>query len=108
MERASCPFYAAFRIVVQALNNSAIPVEEAYKILTDEKQNGHLVLLDAKAAFDKVIHSHLYHCFDDLTNYRQNCYSSIVDAIVFASDVKRCTLSYFASVSSSETMDRRG
>jgi hypothetical protein len=27
--------------------NAAIPVEEAYKILTDEKQNGHLVLLDA-------------------------------------------------------------
>ena len=37
---------------------------------------------------------------------RTNCYSSIVDGIVFASDVKRCTLSYFASVSSSETMDR--
>ena len=48
------------------------------------------------------------HCFDDLTNYRQNCYSSIVDGIVFASDVKRCTLSYFASVSWSETMDRWG
>jgi hypothetical protein len=46
------------------------------------------------------------HCFDDLTNYRQNCYYSIVDGIVFASDVKRCTLSYFASVSLSETMDR--
>ena len=40
--------------------NSALPVEEAYRILTDEKQNGHLVLLDAKAAFDKVIHSHLF------------------------------------------------
>ena len=40
--------------------NAAIPVEEAYKILTDEKQNGHLALLDAKAAFDKVIHSHLF------------------------------------------------
>ena len=40
--------------------NAAIPVEEAYKILTDEKQNGHLVLLDAKAAFDKVIRSHLF------------------------------------------------
>jgi hypothetical protein len=51
-------------------------------------------------------HSISDHCFDDLTNYRQNCYSSIVDGIVFASDVKRCTLSYFASVSSSETMDR--
>jgi hypothetical protein len=35
-------------------------VEEAYRILTDEKQNGHLVLLDAKAAFDKVIPSHLF------------------------------------------------
>jgi hypothetical protein len=39
--------------------NAALPVEEAYRILTDEKQNGHLVLLDAKAALDKVIHSHL-------------------------------------------------
>ena len=29
-------------------------------ILTDEKQNGHLVLLDAKAPFDKVFHSHLF------------------------------------------------
>jgi hypothetical protein len=28
--------------------NAALPVEEAYRILTDEKQNGHLVLLDAK------------------------------------------------------------
>ena len=34
--------------------NAALPVEEAYIILTDEKQNGHLVLLDAKTAFDKV------------------------------------------------------
>jgi hypothetical protein len=39
--------------------NAALPVEEVYRILTDEKQNGHLVLLDAKAAFDKVKHSHL-------------------------------------------------
>jgi hypothetical protein len=38
--------------------NAALPFKEAYRILTDEKQNGHLVLLDAKAAFDKVIHSH--------------------------------------------------
>ena len=40
--------------------NAALPVEEAYRILTDEKQNGHLVLLDAKAAFDKIIHPHLF------------------------------------------------
>jgi hypothetical protein len=40
--------------------NAALPVEEAYRILTDEKQNGHLVLLDAKATFDKVVHSHLF------------------------------------------------
>ena len=39
---------------------AALPVEEAYRILTDEKQNGHLVLLDAKAAFDTVMHSHLF------------------------------------------------
>ena len=43
-----------------SLMNAALPVEEAYRILTDEKQNGHLVLLAAKAAFDKVIHSHLF------------------------------------------------
>ena len=40
--------------------NAALPVEEAYIILTDEKQNGHFVLLDAKSAFDKVMHSHLF------------------------------------------------
>ena len=57
---------------------------------------------------DQWLYSISDHCFDDLTNYRQNCYSSIVDGIIFASDVKRCTLSYFASVSSSETMDRWG
>jgi hypothetical protein len=67
--------------------NAALPVEEAYRILTDEKQNGHLVLLDAKAAFDKVIHSHLFRRMYDLTNYTQNYYSSIVDGIVFASFV---------------------
>ena len=57
---------------------------------------------------DQWLYSISDYCFDDLTNYKQNCYSSIVDGIVFASDVKRCTLSYFASVSSSETMDRWG
>ena len=57
---------------------------------------------------DQWLYSISDHCFEDLTNYKQNCYSSIVDGIVFASDVKRCTLSYFASVSSSETMDRWG
>jgi hypothetical protein len=46
---------------------------------------------------DQWLYSISDHCFDDLTNYRQNCYSSIVDGIVFASDVKRCTLSYFAN-----------
>ena len=57
---------------------------------------------------DQWLYSISDHCFDDLTNYRQNCYSSIVDGIIFASDVKRCTLSYFASFSSSETTDRWG
>ena len=51
---------------------------------------------------DQWLYSISDHCIDDLTNYRQNCHSSIVDGIVFASDVKRCALSYFASVSSSE------
>ena len=50
---------------------------------------------------DQWLYSISDHCFDDPTNYRQNCYSLIVDGIVFASDVKRCTLSYY-------TMDRRG
>jgi hypothetical protein len=37
---------------------------------------------------DQWLYSISDHCFDDHTNYRQNCYSSIVDGIVFASDVK--------------------
>jgi hypothetical protein len=40
--------------------NAALPVEEAYRTFADEKNNGYLVLLDAKAAFDKVVHSHLF------------------------------------------------
>jgi hypothetical protein len=40
--------------------NAALPVEEAYGTFADEKNNGYLVLLDAKAAFDKVVHSHLF------------------------------------------------
>ena len=35
---------------------------------------------------DQWLYSISDHCFDDLTNYRQNCYSSIVDGIIFASD----------------------
>jgi hypothetical protein len=31
---------------------------------------------------DQWLYSISDHCFDDLTNYRQNCYSSIVDGIV--------------------------
>jgi hypothetical protein len=40
--------------------NAALPVEEANRTSADEKNNGYLVLLDAKAAFDKVVHSHLF------------------------------------------------
>ena len=40
--------------------NAALPVEEAYRTFANEKNNGYLVLLDAKAAFDKVVHSHLF------------------------------------------------
>jgi hypothetical protein len=40
--------------------NAAQPVEEAHRTFADEKNNGYLVLLDAKAAFDKVMHSHLF------------------------------------------------
>jgi hypothetical protein len=53
--------------------------EEAYRILTDEKQNGHLVLLDAKAAFDKVIHPHLfrrmYHAGIQDKTWTVDCYT---------------------------------
>ena len=51
-----------------------LPVEEAYRVLTDEKQNGHLVLLDAKAAFDKVIQSHLFrHIIKSLHHNAESC-----------------------------------
>jgi hypothetical protein len=47
--------------------NVALPVEEAYIILTDEKQNGHLVLLDAKARFcfrRQTLHTFIFcECF---------------------------------------------
>jgi hypothetical protein len=59
--------------------NAALPVEEAYIILTDEKQNGHLVLLDTKAAFDKVIHSHLF---------RRMYHAGIQDKSVSHADLK--------------------
>jgi hypothetical protein len=49
--------------------NAALPVEEAYRILTDEKQNGHIVLLDAKAAFDKVISSAMLSAHPVLLTY---------------------------------------
>ena len=136
MERASCPFYAAFCIVVQAFNNSP-------RFVLNSRNRCECITL-SNAAFASrstrcpycfssvnILHASstgraafmgddpfvsplcvgfciLWINVDDLTNYRQNCYSSIVDGIVFASDVKRCTLSYFASVLSSETMDRSG
>jgi hypothetical protein len=40
--------------------NSALPVEESYRELKDNNASLHLVLLDAKAAFDTVIHSHMF------------------------------------------------
>ena len=39
--------------------NSALPVEETYRENADNKNECQLVLLDAKSAFDVVIHSHL-------------------------------------------------
>ena len=39
--------------------NSALPIEEAYRDSKDNNTTLQLVLLDAKAAFDTVIHSHL-------------------------------------------------
>ena len=45
--------------------NAALPIEEVYRESDDTKQEYELVLLDAKSAFDVVIHSHvlrrLYH-----------------------------------------------
>jgi len=39
--------------------NSAVPIEESYRESKDNNAILHLVLLDAKAAFDTVIHSHM-------------------------------------------------
>ncbi|CAC5378097.1 unnamed protein product [Mytilus coruscus] len=39
--------------------NAALPVEEIYREAKDNNQEYELVLLDAKSAFDAVIHSHL-------------------------------------------------
>ena len=39
--------------------NSALPLEECYRESKDEKCDFILVLLDAKAAFDTVVHSHM-------------------------------------------------
>jgi hypothetical protein len=39
--------------------NSALPIKEAYRDSKDNNTTLQLVLLDAKAAFDTVIHSHL-------------------------------------------------
>jgi hypothetical protein len=40
--------------------NSALPIEESYRESEDNNASLHLVLLDAKAAFDTVIHSHMF------------------------------------------------
>jgi len=39
--------------------NSALPIEECYREANDNKCSLHLILLDAKAAFDTVIHGHM-------------------------------------------------
>ena len=70
--------------------NAAIPVEEAYKILTDEKQNGHLVLLDAKAAFDKVIHSHLFREFRTKRGLIKSLHHNAESCIKWAGSTSDC------------------
>jgi hypothetical protein len=40
--------------------NSALPIKESYRESKDNNAILHLVLLDAKAAFDTVIHSHMF------------------------------------------------
>jgi hypothetical protein len=39
--------------------NSALPVEECYRGVVDNDTDCQIILLDAKATFDKVIHSHM-------------------------------------------------
>ena len=39
--------------------NSALPVEKCYREVVDNNAEGQVILLDAKTAFDKVIHSHM-------------------------------------------------
>jgi hypothetical protein len=40
--------------------NSALPIKESYRESKDNNAILHLVLLDAKATFDIVIHSHMF------------------------------------------------
>jgi hypothetical protein len=76
--------------------NAAPPVEEAYRILTDKNQNGHLVLLDAKAVFDKVIHSHLFRCMynvglqDKTWNIIKSVHHNAVSCIQWAGSTSNC------------------
>lgn len=39
--------------------NSALPVEEVYREVHDGETEAQIILLDAKSAFDKVIHTHM-------------------------------------------------
>ncbi|VDI66187.1 Hypothetical predicted protein [Mytilus galloprovincialis] len=39
--------------------NSALPVEEVYREVHDGKTEAKIILIDAKSAFDKVIHTHM-------------------------------------------------
>ena len=39
--------------------NSALPVEECYREVVDNDTDCQVILLDAKATFDKVVHSHM-------------------------------------------------
>ncbi|CAC5417514.1 unnamed protein product [Mytilus coruscus] len=54
--------------------NAALVVEEVYRESVDSNQEFELVLLDAKSAFDVVVHSHLmrrlFHCGIDDTLWR--------------------------------------
>ena len=40
--------------------NLALPIEEMYRESKDNNAILHLVLLDAKVAFDKIIHIHVF------------------------------------------------
>ncbi|CAG2245590.1 unnamed protein product [Mytilus edulis] len=52
--------------------NSALPVEEVYREVHDGETEAQIILLDAKSAFDKVIHTHMMRRENVTLNVEEN------------------------------------